>query len=402
MNATKTLLCAATLLAASMTLTACDAGGAPTGVRTDGKAPASAKPAAAEAHITLGAADGQRNVSVDRGGRVTVSGGTLTHVTLTRADGGPHVAGALSDGGRSWQPAADLSPGTAYRLTAEATDGGRTVDRSAAFTTLAQDDRFTGTEVPAAGATVGVGMPVSFTFDKAITDRATVAAGIRVTSTSGQQVVGHWFGDRRVDFRPERYWVPGSTVTVQVALDGLRGGANAYGTQDETFHFTIGRSQVSTVDARSDTMKVVRNGKVVRTLPITAGAPGRTTWNGQMVIEQKLLTTRMDGATVGYAGQYDIPDVPHAMRLSDSGTFIHGNYWAGAGVFGHTNVSHGCVGLADVRGGGDPDQDAAWFYRDSLIGDVVIVKNSPDHTVAPDNGLNGWNMPWAQWVGDAA
>ena len=31
-------------------------------------------------------------------------------------------------------------------------------------------------------------------------------------------------------------------------------------------------------------------------------------------------------------------------------------------------------------------------------GDVVIVKNSHDRTVAPDNGLNGWNLPWDEWI----
>jgi peptide/nickel transport system substrate-binding protein len=51
-----------------------------------------------------------------------------------------------------------------------------------------------------------------------------------------------------------------------------------------------------------------------------------------MVIAEKDQTTRMNGATVGFTdndgkGEYDIPDVPHAMRLSSSGTFIHGNYW---------------------------------------------------------------------------
>jgi lipoprotein-anchoring transpeptidase ErfK/SrfK len=104
----------------------------------------------------------------------------------------------------------------------------------------------------------------------------------------------------------------------------------------------------------------------------------------------------MNGETVGYGGEYDIPDVPHAMRLTTSGTFIHGNYWGG-GAFGHYNASHGCVGLRDVRGGNDPDAPAAWFFSHSLVGDVVEVKNSHDRTVSPDNGLNGWNMSWAEW-----
>ncbi|MEU4098119.1 L,D-transpeptidase family protein, partial [Streptomyces sp. NPDC026673] len=207
---------------------------------------------------------------------------------------------------------------------------------------------------------------------------------------------------QRLDLRPRTYWKAHAKVTLSLRLDGVKGAAGAYGTQDKTVRFTVGRRQVSTVDAAAHTMRVVRDGDVVRTVRITSGAPGSTTYNGQMVISQKFVSTRMDGATVGYAGEYDIPDVPHAMRLSTSGTFIHGNYWAPDSVFGNSNVSHGCVGLNDVRGGGDSGQDAAWFYNHSLIGDVVVVKNSHDRTIAPDNGLNGWNMSWQEWKSGSA
>ncbi|MFD1663138.1 hypothetical protein ACFSL4_34475 [Streptomyces caeni] len=42
------------------------------------------------------------------------------------------------------------------------------------------------------------------------------------------------------------------------------------------------------------------------------------------------------------------------------------------------------------------------FYDNSLTGDVVIVKNSPGKTVAPDDGLNGWNLPWSAWTAGSA
>ncbi|NBM14576.1 hypothetical protein GUY61_02530 [Streptomyces sp. GC420] len=38
----------------------------------------------------------------------------------------------------------------------------------------------------------------------------------------------------------------------------------------------------------------------------------------------------------------------------------------------------------------------------SLVGDVVVVKNSGDGTIAADNGLNGWNMPWSEWKAGSA
>jgi hypothetical protein len=91
------------------------------------------------------------------------------------------------------------------------------------------------------------------------------------------------------------------------------------------------------------------------------------------------------------------------MRLTDSGTFIHGNYWGADSVFGQVNTSHGCVGLKDVRGGGDDSQPAAWFFDNSMLGDVVTVKNSEDKAMlAPDNGLSDWNMPWSEWVAGSA
>ncbi|MEK8144660.1 L,D-transpeptidase [Streptomyces sp. M10(2022)] len=135
-------------------------------------------------------------------------------------------------------------------------------------------------------------------------------------------------------------------------------------------------------------MTVTQDGKTVKTIPISAGSTENPTYNGEMVISEKFKETRMDGATVGFTdddgkGEYDIKDVPHAMRLSQSGTFIHGNYWGAKSMFGSANTSHGCVGLADAKGANDSGTEGAWFYENSMVGDLVIVKNSPDKTVAP-------------------
>jgi lipoprotein-anchoring transpeptidase ErfK/SrfK len=155
-------------------------------------------------------------------------------------------------------------------------------------------------------------------------------------------------------------------------------------------------------------MTVVRDGKTIKTIPISSGSTEHPTYNGQMVISEKFRQIHMNGATVGLTEKdgkpsYDIEAVPHAMRLTASGTFIHGNYWGADAVFGKVNTSHGCVGLKDVKDGGDGKQPAAWFFDNSMIGDVVIVKNSEDKTMlAPDNGLSDWNMPWSEWVAGSA
>ncbi|MEU7340982.1 Ig-like domain-containing protein [Streptomyces sp. NPDC007074] len=330
---------------------------------------------------------------------VTVSDGVLTKVTMTAVATGTEVPGTLSADGRSWKPNGPLKQSTRYQVAAEAEDAkGRSANENAAISTDSPANDFLGHLSPENGSTVGVGMPVTFNFDKAIGDKAAVKSAIQVSSSSGEQIVGHWLSNSRLDFRPERYWKPGSTVTVKMSLDGAQ----------ETAAFKIGRSQISTVDAKTKQMSVVRDGKTIKTIPVSAGSAEHPTYNGQMVISEKYRQIHMNGATVGLTEKngkpsYDIEAVPHAMRLTASGTFIHGNYWGGDGVFGKVNTSHGCIGLKDVRNTGEDKQPAAWFFDNSMTGDVVIVKNSTDKaTVAPDNGLNDWNMPWSTWVSGGA
>ncbi|MBT2415835.1 L,D-transpeptidase family protein [Streptomyces sp. ISL-12] len=384
----------AVLMVGALALTACG-GDASADTDTDAKK--------ASAGIAISAKDGSTGASINSTG-VEVSDGTLTGVRMTAVESGAEVPGAVAGDGASWKPKEQLERGTKYRITATAkADDGKKLSADSAFTTVSEENSFIGTYTPDGGATVGVGMPVSFTFDKAITDKKAVQSGIEVTSSSGQKVVGHWFNSQRLDFRPEEYWKAGSKVTTKIDLDGVEGADGIQGVQKKTFTFTVGRSQVSTVDAATQTMTVVRDGSTVRTVPISAGSPEHTTYNGQMVISEKFEETQMDSQTVGLGNEYNIPDVPHAMRLTTSGTFVHGNYWYSKSnpPFGSQGTSHGCVGLADVQGA-QGDTEAAWFYDNSLLGDVVIVKNSADKTVAPDNGLNGWNMAWSEWVAGSA
>ncbi|WP_241968408.1 Ig-like domain-containing protein [Streptomyces sp. ICBB 8177] len=260
---------------------------------------------------------------------------------------------------------------------------------------------FTGSYTPDAGATVGTGMIVSIVFDHPVADRAAVQRAVSVRATPYVPVAGHWFGDRRLDLRPQAFWAPGTRVDLRLRLRGVRGAPHTYGTQDEDVVFRVGRAQTDTVDTDAHTLTVRRGDQVVRTLAVSAGGPQHATYDGLMVISEKFPVTRMNGSTVGFGGEYDIPDVPHAMRLTDSGTFLHGNYWSPPGVFGTANTSHGCVGLRDVKGGG-AHTPAGWLYANSLIGDVVEVTGGHGGPVAPDNGLGGWNMPWWRWTGEPA
>lgn len=409
----RSLTAISAVLGGVLVLSACSdgGGGSPKGNGEASKSQADVDAAAAKdtskAKIAITPKDGAGNVGLNDSANVAVSDGTLTQVELKSSEG-TVVAGKIAADGKSWKPDTALKRSTKYAVSATAKDAdGREAHENASFTTVSPENSFVGSFIPDQGQTVGVGMPVSITFNKPIKDQKAVQAAINVSSSSGQEVVGHWFGSQRLDFRPEQYWQANSTVTLKLELEGVQGAPGVQGVQSKTVTFKVGRSQVSTVDAKTKKMTVTRDGAVLKTIPISAGSPENPTYNGQMVISEKFKETRMNGATVGFTdddgkGEYDIKDVPHAMRLSNSGTFIHGNYWGSDSIFGSVNTSHGCVGLNDAKGAGDPNQPGAWFFDNSLIGDVVTVVNSPDKTIKPDNGLNGWNMSWAEWKAGAA
>ncbi|MEW2086753.1 Ig-like domain-containing protein [Streptomyces sp. NPDC005283] len=359
------------------------------------------KPRSPEDAIQVVPEDGAKGVGPEGPLMVKLPSGRLERVKVMQVeDGRPtEVPGVVSEDGLRWNPAegTHLDLSAKYSVDVVALDGhGHRQARHTTFTTQIPERRFIGYFKPENRSTVGTGMIVSFDFNREIENREAVERAIRVTSEPPVEVVGHWFGKERLDFRPREYWRPGTKVTVDVRLRDVEAAPRVYGIQQKTVVFTVGRSQVSQVDATAHTMRITRDGAVLATLPITAGGPKTTTYNGKMVVSELFDVTRMNGRTVGFGGEYDIKDVPHAMRLTNSGTFLHGNYWAAPETFGSENVSHGCVGLRDVKGGSE-DTPAGWFFDRTLIGDVVEVVGSRDKRVDPDNGLGGWNLDWKAW-----
>ncbi|MFI6442998.1 Ig-like domain-containing protein [Kitasatospora sp. NPDC050543] len=396
---------AAGLLGGVLVLTtACSGGGSTTGAQAAlgadaagapaASAPATAQPKVSAAVLEISPRNGATDVAPGGALKVSVAKGKLTQVKVTDKDG-REIAGAVSADGGSWQPAAALAVGTTYKVSAQAADdAGTATTADSSFTTLTPQHEASPSDNIADNATYGVGMIVSVTFDKDIENKAEVAKNITFDTDNGTQVKGHWFGDRRLDLRPEGYWKPGTKVTVHYRLKSVEVAPGVYGGVDRDEPFTIGRSQVSTVDAKTHQMTVDRGGQN-STIAITSGSDEHPTWNGTMVISAKEGIVRMQSSTLpGMTGApYDLM-VPHSMRLTDTGTYVHGNYWSN--VFGEENASHGCVGLKDVKGGSDSSV-AGKFYEDSMVGDVVKVVNSTRGQVEPDNGLSGWNLDWSAW-----
>ncbi|MEW2564979.1 L,D-transpeptidase [Streptomyces griseorubiginosus] len=391
------VLAALGVVPAAVVLTGCgdsaDASDAP-----ESSATPSARAAAKKAAITVTPADGTTRADFASPVQVTVTDGTLASVKVTGNDGST-LAGTLNEARTRWTSTRNPYSGTKYTVTATARTG---TAQTTTFTTRSPGETFVGYFTPEANSTSGVGMPVSINFTHAVSDRAAVQKAITVTAEPAVEIVGHWFSDTRLDFRPETYWAPGTKITLSLRLKDVQGADGVYGVQSKDVTFHIGREQISTVDLATKEMTVRRDGTAIATYPVSGGDSDHTTWSGIMVISERFKQTRMESSTVGLGDEYDISDVPHAQRLTTSGTFVHGNYWAADSVFGHENTSHGCVGLHDAKGANDPSVDGYKFYKSSMLGDVVIVKNSGERTVEPSNGLNGWNLSWADWKAGSA
>ena len=99
-------------------------------------------------------------------------------------------------------------------------------------------------------------------------------------------------------------------------------------------------------------------------------------------------------ASVGVPGGPDAYDeqVPYAMRITDSGEYVHGAPWNPD--IGAANRSHGCT---NVR-----LDDAIWLYNTMQIGDPVITTGT-GKAMERGNSLGGdWNVPWPTWTHGSA
>ena len=161
--------------------------------------------------------------------------------------------------------------------------------------------------------------------------------------------------------------------------------------------FHVGDAMVSKVDMNSHQMHVFRNGKLIRTIPITTGQqPKFTTRSGVKVIVEKYRKKRMNSETVGIDPNgpdgYNIAGVEYAMRITYSGEFVHAAPWS-VGSQGHANVSHGCTGMSTAN--------AEWLYSQTLIGDVVEYTGT-DKPMTLTNGIGDWNLPFDQYAAGSA
>jgi lipoprotein-anchoring transpeptidase ErfK/SrfK len=327
---------------------------------------------------------------------VTVGHGTLTEVTVTD-DRGAVLPGALDAVSSIWTASADLAYGTTYAVAATAVDADGTPTKTAGTIATVSPRTLTMPTVFPATDTgkVGVGQPISVTFDEDITDRATVERQLRVTTTPPVAGSWSWLSDRTVHYRPEQYWPAGTHVAVDVDVYGVDVGKGVRGQASKHVEFDIGPKRVAVVDATELVLRLYVDDQLVKTMPTSLGSRAHPTPTGTYVVMQQSRNYTMRSASYGVPldapGGYETP-VEYASRLSNSGIFVHAAPWS-VGDQGRRNVSHGCLNVSTANAG--------WFYDNFGRGDVVEVANAGSRLQVGD-GYGDWNRSWADWQAGSA
>lgn len=320
----------------------------------------------------------------------------LTEVTVTGAKGAA-LTGKVSADGKSWTSDRKAAPGTDYSVKA-VTDKGGKAEQS--FKTAAPEQVNKVTITPGRNVrTVGVAQPLSIVFDHPVRNKAEVEKHLKVTTSNNTTGSWGWIknydGKDRVDWRPKEYWKSGTKVKLDARLNGIDSGGGDWFVRDYDTEMTVGKNQVVKVNLDSKTATLLRDGKTVKSLPMSAGTPGgeKASWGGTSVLMAKEGTINMRSETVGLGNAYN-KMVDYSMRLTWSGMYAHAAPW-NASYFGNTNHSSGCVGMSTGNAG--------WLYGQVQIGDPFEVsgsgsKGNPD----PGNGFGEWNLSWSEWQAKSA
>jgi lipoprotein-anchoring transpeptidase ErfK/SrfK len=339
------------------------------------------------------ASSGASGVGVASPLTVTSVGGTLSTVAATGPGNRP-LGGQFNADHTRWT-SAPLDFDSAYTVTAEGrgVDGRPATPLASTFRTVAPRRTLSVESVrPANGQVVGVAMPVSVYFTRAVPDRAAVERTLRVQAGTPTTGSFHWVSDSQVNWRPEQFWAPHTTVTVQAALHGVDLGRGTFGGADFASGFSTGVARSAVGDAAKHTFTLFEDGTPVRTFPASFGRAQYPTQYGMHVAFEKHLSKRMrsdswGGPKEGEPGFYD-EVLPLAVRISGNGEFVHVNT-ATTRQQGRSNVSHGCVNLSAANG--------RFFYDWVQIGDPVNIVNSGRPLTPADGDISDWLLPFDQY-----
>jgi lipoprotein-anchoring transpeptidase ErfK/SrfK len=317
-----------------------------------------------------------------------------------KADDGTEVgaAGVLSEDQATWTLNQRLAYNTTYTVNGVNVDAsGTEVPFTGTFTTVKPDKTIRASFQIPSGTTVGVAAPVIITFAEPVDDKAAAQATFKLTTDKGdipgswgwlqdEDIQGTGVKQSIVHFRPAEFWPAYTNVHVEANLAGANLGNGAWGKEDITTDFTIGRDQRVQADVNSHRMIVTVDGAVTKNYPVSYGkesVPGRATVSGIHVVTEKFPTFAMCNPEFDYCNVTE----KWAVRINNNGEFIHENALTMAQQ-GKENVSHGCVNM----GVGDAED----YYNSAIYGDPVEVTNTGVPMTEKD-ALYDWIYSFADW-----
>ena len=334
--------------------------------------------------------NGTGNVNPSQAAGIDIQSGSLTDVTLTSSDG-KKVAGQMASNRQNWTATEPLEFGKAYTWSGSATgaDGKRTAV-AGTFHTVTPARLVHGQLNIDDNQNVGVAAPIVIEFDSHVDNKAEVEKKLSVQTSTPTEGSWAWLPDTsegsRVHWRPKDYWRSGTSVTVNAPLLGVDLGGGAFGKENMSSNFTIGRNQVVKGDTKSHQMVIERDGKEAARYDASYGMdsdPRRATRSGIHVVNAKAATQRMRSPEFGY----DVV-MPWAVQINNNGEFIHTNTES-VGSQGASNISHGCINLNAANG--------KEYFESALYGDPVEITGSSYQLSADDGDIYDWTIPWDQW-----
>ncbi len=303
------------------------------------------------------------------------------------------MPGKLAADKRSWKVTPELGYGKTYTVTAAARNvAGTAATTTTTFTTLEPANRTAARTFPTDGMTVGVAQPIAIYFDEPITDRAAAQKAIAIATKPAQVGGFRWITDQEVRWRPKSFWKAGTKVSIDIGIYGKDLGGGLYGQEDVSSSFKVGRWMSAEVDNNTKMMTVRRDGKVIRTIPVSLGRDKYPTYNGVHVVAEKYDKKIMDSSTWGLTGTGSYrTEVEWATRISSSGEFVHAAPWS-VEQQGFENVSHGCVNVST--------EAAKWFYDTFIPGDPVVITNTVGPALEVWDGFGDFQLPFDQYVAE--
>ncbi|WP_445162193.1 L,D-transpeptidase [Mycobacterium sp. Dal123C01] len=327
---------------------------------------------------------------------VVVSDGWFQKAALTNSSG-KTVAGAFNQDRTVYTTTEPLGYDTSYSWSGSVVGhDGKSVPVTGKFTTVTPSKKIGGSFQLADGQTVGVAVPIIIQFDAPISDKAAVEKALTVTTNPPVEGSWAWLPDEqqgaRIHYRTREYYPAGTTVNVEAKFYGLPYGDGAFGSDDISLRFQIGRRQVVKAEVTSHRIQVVTDAGVIMDFPCSYGEADKArnvTRNGVHVVTEKYSDFYMSNPAAGYTNAHE----RWAVRISNNGEFIHANP-SSSGAQGNTNVTNGCVNLST--------EDAQQYFGSAIYGDPVEVTGSTIQLSYSDGDIWDWAVDWDTWVAMSA